>query len=66
MSYTVIGEAVNVSRRLQEHAGPGQILICQHVYKLVQGYIEAQSVGMMELKGHPRPMPAFEVVAVRA
>jgi len=66
MSYTVIGDTVNVSRRLQERAGAGQILICQHVYKLVQGSIEARSVGMMEIKGHPQPLPAFEVVAVHA
>jgi len=64
MSFTVIGDAVNVSRRLQEHARGGQILICQQVYGLVRGYVEARPVGMMELKGHPQPEPAFEVVAV--
>jgi len=64
MSFTVIGDAVNVSRRLQEHAHGGQILICQQIYGLVQGYVEARPVGVVEIKGHPKPEPAFEVVAV--
>lgn len=64
MSFTVIGDAVNVSRRLQEQAQGGQILICQQVYSLVKGYVEARPVGAVELKGHPQPEPAFEVLAV--
>jgi adenylate cyclase len=65
MSFTVIGDAVNMSRRLQEHAQGGQILICQQVYGLVRGYVEARMVGMVELKGHPQPEPAFEVLGLR-
>lgn len=65
MSFTVIGDAVNVSRCLQEHAHGGQILICQRVHDLVQDYVETQPVGEVEIKGHPQPEPVFEVVAVR-
>jgi class 3 adenylate cyclase/DNA-binding response OmpR family regulator len=64
MNFTVIGDAVNMSRRLQECAQGGQVLICQQVYGLVRGYVEARPVGMVDLKGHPQPEPAFEVVAV--
>lgn len=64
MNFTVIGDAVNVSRRLQERARGGQILICQQVYGMVQGYVEARSVGVVEIKGHSQPEPAFEVLAV--
>ena len=65
MSFTVIGDAVNVSRHLQEQARGGQILICQQVYGLVQAFVETRPVGVVEIKGHPRPEPAFEVVALR-
>ena len=64
MSFTVIGDVVNMSRRLQERAHEGQVLICQQVYGLVRGYIEARMVGMVHLKGHSQPEPAFEVTAV--
>jgi len=64
MNFTVIGDAVNMSRRLQEQAQGGQVLICQQVYGLVKGYVEARPVGMVELKGHQQLEPAFEVLAV--
>jgi len=35
MDYTVIGDTVNVARRLQESAKPGEILISDAVYQLV-------------------------------
>jgi len=62
MSFTVIGDAVNVSCRLQEHAHGGQVLICQRVHDLVQGHVEMRPVGELEIKGHPQPEPVFEVV----
>ena len=64
MSFTVIGDTVNMSRRLQETARGGQVLICQQVYGLVRGYVEARPVGMVELKGHANPEPVYEVVAM--
>lgn len=64
MSFTVIGDAVNTCRQLQEHARGGQILICQQVYGLVRHHIEARPVGTVQLKGRPQPEPAFEVLAV--
>lgn len=64
MNFTVIGDTVNVSRRLQEHARGGQILLSQPAYKLVYGQVKAQPVGMIEIKGHEQPEPVFEVVSV--
>ncbi len=65
MSFTVIGDAVNVSRRLQECARGGQVLISQQVYGQVHEHIEARPVGMIEFKGHLQPEPVFEVLSVR-
>lgn len=65
MNFTAIGDAVNVSLRLQEHARAGQILITQQVYDVVKDDVEARSVGTVELKGHPQPEPAYEVLLVR-
>ena len=61
----VIGDAVNVSRRLQEHARGGQILINVQTYEAVRGYVEVHPVGMLEIKGHPQPEPIFEITNVR-
>ena len=64
MTFTVIGDAVNVSRRLQEQARGGQVLICQQLYRLVQDRIEARPAGVVEIKGHQQPEPIYKVVAV--
>lgn len=64
MNFTVIGDAVNVGRRLQEQARGGQILVTQQVYGSAQDYIKAEMVGLVEFKGHSQPEPVFEVVAV--
>ena len=64
MNFTVIGDAVNVGRRLQEQARGGQILVTQQVYGLVQDYVQAEMVGLVEVKGHSQPEPVFEVVTV--
>jgi class 3 adenylate cyclase/DNA-binding response OmpR family regulator len=65
MNFTVIGDAVNVGRRLQQHARGGQILISHQVYELVQNHANAQPAGMLEVKGHPQPDPVYEVVSVQ-
>ena len=64
MSYTVIGDAVNMGRELQRRAKGGQILIDQQVYGMVQDYVKARPMGVIDIKGHPQPEPAFEVVAL--
>ena len=65
MNFTVIGDTVNVSRRLQETAQGGQILVCQQVHGLVRGHVQSKPVGVLELKGRSRPEPVFEIVDVR-
>jgi class 3 adenylate cyclase len=64
MTFTVIGDVVNVGRQLQKQARGGQILVTQQVYGLVQDYIQADMMGLVEFKGHSQPEPIFEVVAV--
>ncbi|MFN2269538.1 MAG: response regulator [Anaerolineae bacterium] len=65
MNLTVIGDAVNVSRCLQEQARGGQVLLSQQAYGLVQDYVKAELAGLVEVKGHPQPDPVFEVKSVQ-
>ena len=64
MNYTVIGDAVNKVKRLQENARGGQILISQVTYLMVQEYVQARSLGQVHLKGQPYPEVIYEVVEV--
>jgi class 3 adenylate cyclase/tetratricopeptide (TPR) repeat protein len=57
------GEAVNVAARLQQAAGPGQILIGDAAHRLTNGRIEVEPVGPLDLRGFRNPISAYLAVA---
>jgi class 3 adenylate cyclase len=63
--YGVLGTVTNLASRLSTRAEPCQTLISQRVYAALEGKIEAQEVGELELKGFGRPIPAYEVRGLR-
>ena len=58
------GDAVNVAARLEQAAGPGEVLLGDETMRLVESAIEADPVGLLELKGKAEPVPAFRLVRV--
>ena len=62
--YGAIGTVTNLAARLCSEARPGQILISQRVYAMVEDLVDVEPVGELELKGFLKPVPAFNVVAV--
>jgi class 3 adenylate cyclase len=63
--YGAVGPVTNLSARLCAEAGAGQILVSQRVYGKIEERIEAEHVGAMTLKGIHRPVPAYNVLALR-
>ena len=64
--YAAIGSVTNLAARLSDEATGGQILIGQRLYAEVEEHVEAEPVGEFTLKGFPRPVPAFNVLAITA
>lgn len=64
MNYTAIGADVNLAARLCSAAGPGQILMSESTYALVQGQVSARPVPPLALRHIDYPVQAFEVVSV--
>lgn len=62
MNYTVIGNAVNIAARLEDLAGPGQILIGESTFALVEDLVVARKFGEVKLLGRSKPMLAYELV----
>src|SRR5438067_1324287 len=58
----VTGEAVNVAARLQQEAGPGQVLIGPVARGLSYAAVDAEEIGPLELKGLRDPIPAWRAV----
>jgi class 3 adenylate cyclase/tetratricopeptide (TPR) repeat protein len=59
------GEAVNLAARLQQAAGPGEILLGGGARRLAAATVEAESVGPLEIKGRPEPLWAWRLLRVR-
>jgi len=65
LSYTAIGDSVNLTRRLQEAAQPGQILISEDALHNVYDRVEVHSLGMVQVKGRQAEERVFELLGLR-
>jgi len=62
LDYTVIGDTVNVSSRLQSIANAGQILVLEGCQNQLEGTFKFNKIGEMVLKNKAKPVMVFEVV----
>ncbi|MEJ7626834.1 MAG: adenylate/guanylate cyclase domain-containing protein [Ferruginibacter sp.] len=62
LDYTVIGDTVNVSQRLQSVAGPNQIVINETSYEKVKESFNCRKVGEVSLKNKTHTMNIYEVM----
>ena len=66
MNFTAIGDAVNVAKRLQENARPGQIVLSEETYRAIpvplRDRLTVRPLGFIALKGRTAEVPAYELV----
>ena len=65
MDYTVIGDSVNLAKRLQEEAEPGQILMDSLTFQLIKEHVVVEELGAYALKGKSRPEHLFELRSMK-
>jgi adenylate cyclase len=63
--YAAIGAVTNLAARLADEATAGQILVTQRLHAEVEEDVDVERVGELTLKGFQRPVPAFNVIALR-
>ena len=61
----VTGDTVNIAARLEQTAGPGEILIADATHQLVRDAVDAEAVEPLALKGKSEPVAAWRVNGVR-
>ena len=62
----VTGDTVNTAARLEQAAGPNEVLIGELTWRLVRDAVEVAPVEPLELKGKAERVPAFRLVTVTA
>jgi class 3 adenylate cyclase/tetratricopeptide (TPR) repeat protein len=61
----VVGDAVNVAARLEQAAGPGEVLIGEQTWRLVRDAATVEPVAPLAVKGKGDPVEAFRLLGVR-
>ncbi len=61
--YSVIGDTVNVAKRVQEFAGPGDIMVTGSVYHLTSYLFDYQEIGTITVKGRKQPVKVYKVLS---
>jgi class 3 adenylate cyclase/DNA-binding CsgD family transcriptional regulator len=57
----VVGETPNLAARLQDRAGPGQVVMAAGTRRLLGDLFDLESLGPLALKGFAEPMRAWRV-----
>jgi len=62
--YTVIGEEVNLTSRIEAHCLRGQILLSEQTKNAAQNFVEVGPPNSVEVKGARDPVKLFEVYSI--
>ena len=66
MEYTLIGDAVNVAKRLQESAKPSQIILGQRTFELVKDRVVVNKLPPIQVRGRTAFEQVYELVELKA
>ena len=64
MDYTIIGNAVNLTARLQSHAEIDGIMLGHETYSLVKDEVAAEEQAPFKVKGFAEPVRAYKVLGL--
>jgi class 3 adenylate cyclase/tetratricopeptide (TPR) repeat protein len=62
MDYTVVGQTVHLAQRMEQLARPGSVLTTGDTLRLAEGYVTAQSLGLVPVKGLANPIEVHELI----
>jgi class 3 adenylate cyclase/tetratricopeptide (TPR) repeat protein len=62
--YLAHGDTPNIAARVQSAAEPGNLVVSDAVWRIVEGYFQGESLGERELKGLAKPVPLWRVTGL--
>jgi class 3 adenylate cyclase/tetratricopeptide (TPR) repeat protein len=66
MSYSALGDTVNVASRLQASAEPGSVYMTKATFDLVEGFVDATFLGARQFKGKAQAIDVYRLDALRS
>jgi len=64
-NYTIIGDSVNLAKRLQENANANQILLGASTYELVKDQVQVRRLEPIQVKGREAFEQIFELIDIK-
>lgn len=64
MNYTAVGDVVNLAKRLQEFASPGQILVDETIIERLGAVVQARPLGEVKIRGRKKQAYAYELLGL--
>jgi hypothetical protein len=61
MDYTAVGQTTHLASRMEQLALPGTARLTASTVRLVEGYVEVRSLGLVPVKGLSDPIEVFEL-----
>jgi class 3 adenylate cyclase/tetratricopeptide (TPR) repeat protein len=62
MDYTAVGDTTHLASRMLSLAEPGTILITEATHRLVEGYVQTESLGPVSVKGRSERIRVYRVI----
>ena len=61
LEYTLVGDTVNLSQRLQQLADPGETVLSEATFKALSTQVAATALGAQRVKGRDAPVYAYKI-----
>jgi adenylate cyclase len=61
LEYTLVGDTVNLSQRLQQFADPGETVLSEATFKALRTQVPAYALGAQRVKGRDAPVFAYKI-----
>ena len=66
LEYTLVGDAVNLTQRLQQWADPGETVLSEKTWQSLRRDLEAEELEAALVKGRDTPVKAYKLPATAA
>jgi class 3 adenylate cyclase/tetratricopeptide (TPR) repeat protein len=66
MDYTAVGQTTHLAARMEQLAPPGTTRLTEQTLRLVEGFVQVRSLGLVPVKGLAEALPIFELVGAAA